>query len=205
MTSAPISIARRLAAVSVVKYGLPVPAAKITTRPFSRWRIARRRMYGSQTECISMAESTRVLTPSCSSAFCMRERVDHGRQHTHLVGGRAVHAARLVLAAAQDVTGTDHQRELDAERGDIRNFLGDFAERVEVDAVALGGASASPDSFSNTRRKRGPALLLGSASAMTRQNPRKMNTFWQGENRKPEENIALIGFVVVYFHRAENA
>ena len=32
------------AVVSVVKYGLPVPAAKMTTRPFSRWRIARRRM-----------------------------------------------------------------------------------------------------------------------------------------------------------------
>jgi hypothetical protein len=32
-TSAPISIARRLAAVSVVKNGLPVPAAKMTTRP----------------------------------------------------------------------------------------------------------------------------------------------------------------------------
>ena len=30
--------------VSEVKNGLPVPAAKITTRPFSRWRIARRRM-----------------------------------------------------------------------------------------------------------------------------------------------------------------
>ena len=30
--------------VSVVKNGSPVPPAKITTRPFSRWRIARRRM-----------------------------------------------------------------------------------------------------------------------------------------------------------------
>src|SRR5438876_5904260 len=40
MTSAPISMARRLAAVSVVKKGLPVPAAKMTTRPFSRWRVA---------------------------------------------------------------------------------------------------------------------------------------------------------------------
>ena len=36
--------ARRAAAVSVVKKGLPVPAAKITTRPFSRWRTARRRI-----------------------------------------------------------------------------------------------------------------------------------------------------------------
>lgn len=45
--SAPISAARSAAAVSVVKKGLPVPAPKITTRPCSRWRIARRRMYGS--------------------------------------------------------------------------------------------------------------------------------------------------------------
>jgi hypothetical protein len=42
--SAPISTARRAAVVSVVKKGLPVPAAKITTRPFSRWRIALSRM-----------------------------------------------------------------------------------------------------------------------------------------------------------------
>jgi hypothetical protein len=38
--SAPISMARRAAAVSVVKYGLPVPAAKMTTRPSpgAAWR-----------------------------------------------------------------------------------------------------------------------------------------------------------------------
>ena len=44
IASAWISSARSAAAVSVVKNGLPVPAAKITTRAFSRWRIARRRM-----------------------------------------------------------------------------------------------------------------------------------------------------------------
>jgi hypothetical protein len=44
MASASISAARRAAVVSVVKNGLPVPPAKITTRPFSRWRMARRRM-----------------------------------------------------------------------------------------------------------------------------------------------------------------
>ena len=42
--SASISTARSAAVVSVVKNGLPVPPAKITTRPFSRWRMARRRM-----------------------------------------------------------------------------------------------------------------------------------------------------------------
>ena len=44
ITSAPISTARSEAVVSVVKKGLPLPPAKITTRPFSRWRIARRRI-----------------------------------------------------------------------------------------------------------------------------------------------------------------
>ena len=69
MTSAPISTARRAAAVSVVKNGLPVPAAKMTIRPFSRCRIARRRMYGSATAGISIADCTRVMTPAFSSAF----------------------------------------------------------------------------------------------------------------------------------------
>ncbi len=44
MASQFISAARSAAAVSVVKKGLPVPAAKITTRPFSMWRMARRRI-----------------------------------------------------------------------------------------------------------------------------------------------------------------
>ena len=68
MHSAPISRARRAAVVSVVKNGLPVPPAKITTRRFSRWRIARRRMYGSATSCIAIADCTRVVRSSFSSA-----------------------------------------------------------------------------------------------------------------------------------------
>src|SRR5947209_1859574 len=68
IASAPISSARSAAAVSVVKNGLPVPAAKITIRPFSRWRIARRRMYGSATSETSIADITRVNTPTRSSA-----------------------------------------------------------------------------------------------------------------------------------------
>ena len=65
-----ISTARSAAAVSVVKYGLPVPATNIVTRPFSRWRIARRRMYGSAISFIAMAVMTRVGTPARSRASC---------------------------------------------------------------------------------------------------------------------------------------
>ena len=56
------------AAVSVVKNGFPVPEAKITIRPFSRWRIARRLMKGSATSEIVMADWTRVSAPAFSSA-----------------------------------------------------------------------------------------------------------------------------------------
>ena len=70
MICAWISDARSAAAVSVVKNGLPVPAAKITTRPFSRWRMARRRMYGSATSETPSADCTRVSVPIFSSASC---------------------------------------------------------------------------------------------------------------------------------------
>src|SRR5204863_400889 len=62
MMSALISKARNAAAESVVKYGLPVPAAKITTRPFSKCRTARRLINDSASCGISTAESTRVST-----------------------------------------------------------------------------------------------------------------------------------------------
>ena len=68
--SASISSARSAAVVSVVKKGLPVPPPKITTRPFSRCRRARRRMYGSAISCMVIAVCTRVSTPCFSSASC---------------------------------------------------------------------------------------------------------------------------------------
>ena len=70
ITSASISMARNDAALSVVKNGFPVPAPKMTTRPFSRWRMARRRISGSAMAFISMALCNRVSTPMCSSALC---------------------------------------------------------------------------------------------------------------------------------------
>ena len=85
IASAPISSARSEAAVSVVKNGLPVPAAKMTMRRFSRCRIARRRMYGSATSATAIADWTRVWRPaararpgararSAASRACRRSR-----------------------------------------------------------------------------------------------------------------------------------
>ncbi|KAJ0958547.1 hypothetical protein HanPSC8_Chr01g0040201 [Helianthus annuus] len=58
-----LSDALRAAAVSVEKSGFPVPAPippNITTRPFSRCRIARCLLYGSKTSGIEKADWTRV-------------------------------------------------------------------------------------------------------------------------------------------------
>ena len=71
ITSAPISAARSTAAVSVEKNGQPMPQPKMTTRPFSRCRMALARMYGSATARISSAVCTRTSTPFCSSTSAM--------------------------------------------------------------------------------------------------------------------------------------
>ena len=52
------------------KNGTPRPAAKITTRPFSRWRRARSGMNGSASWAIEIAVCTRVVTWIFSSASC---------------------------------------------------------------------------------------------------------------------------------------
>jgi len=91
---APISAARSAAVVSVVKYGLPVPAANTTTRPFSRCRMARRGMNGSATCDIVIAVWTRVRLPDRFERVLQRQRVDHRGEHAHVVGASTVHAAR---------------------------------------------------------------------------------------------------------------
>ena len=68
--SAPISAARSAAQVSVVTNGLPVPAAKMIARPFSRCLIAFRRMNGSHTVLIGNALITRVGWPKLSIVSC---------------------------------------------------------------------------------------------------------------------------------------
>ena len=61
-------MARSAAAVSVVKYGLPVPAARRMMCPFPDGGWPGPRMYGSATLRISMAVITRGSSPTRWSA-----------------------------------------------------------------------------------------------------------------------------------------
>ena len=72
---------------------LPVPAAKITTLPSSRWRSARPAdvRLGDLVDPPPTARATRRR--SFLERVPQRQRVHEGGQHAHVVGGRAVHAA----------------------------------------------------------------------------------------------------------------
>ena len=126
MTSALISIARSAAAVSVLKYGLPVPAPKTTTRPFlevsdgaaADERLGDRpHLDGGDDARDDALLLERVL---------QRQRVDDRRQHAHVVGGRAIHAARAGRDAAEDVAAADDDGGLDAHALDLGDVLGDL-------------------------------------------------------------------------------
>ena len=97
------------------------------------------------------------------------QRVDHRRQHPHVVGGRAVHATGARRDAAKDVAAADHDGRLDAHvpessatsRGDLRRdgrvdpvvllaherFAGQFQENA---LVGWDGKRASEADYRST-------------------------------------------------------
>jgi hypothetical protein len=103
IASAPISTARSAPAVSVVKNGLPVPAAKMTTRPFLQVadRPPANVRLGDRPH-LDRGEHPRVHARALERVL-HRERVHDGREHAHVVGGPAVHALLARRHAAEDV------------------------------------------------------------------------------------------------------
>ena len=66
-----------------------------------------------------------------------RQRVDHRRQHAHVIGRRAIHAARARGQAAEDVAAADDDAGLDAQLLDFGDVLGDLRRHGGIDAVGL--------------------------------------------------------------------
>ena len=66
-----------------------------------------------------------------------RERVDDRCEHAHVIGGRAVHAARARGDAAEDVAAADHDRGLDAHALDLGDVARDLRRNRGIDPVVL--------------------------------------------------------------------
>ena len=128
--------------MSVVKNGLPVPAAKITIRPFSRCLIAT----PPDVRLGDLGDADRGQDPRVRRRplehVLERERVEQRREHPRVVGGRAVHALRRGGHAAVDVPGADDHPDLDAGLLAVDDLPGDL----------LDHGSSSPNSLSAHQR-----------------------------------------------------
>ena len=69
------------------------------------------------------------------------ERVEHGREHAHVVAGRAVDALGGRGHAAVDVAAADHERELEPVRPDVDELLRERVDRLRVEAVLRASPS----------------------------------------------------------------
>src|SRR5690606_15626962 len=64
-----------------------------------------------------------------------RQRVHHGRQHSHVVAGGAVHPGTREAGTAEDVAAADHDRHLDAHAADLGDLPRDPPDHGRIDAV----------------------------------------------------------------------
>ena len=100
--------------MSVEKKGLPVPQPKMTTRPFSRCRMALAADVGLGDLVHGDGRLHPDLHAALLEAVSHGQRVDDGRQHAHMVRARALHLAAAVFDAAPEVAAADHDADLHA-------------------------------------------------------------------------------------------
>ena len=159
--SQPISAARSAAAVSVVKKGLPVPAAKITTRPFSMCRTRAAADIGLGDRRHRDRRQDAGVDADLLERVLQRQRVHHRRQHAHIIGAGPVEALGGAGQAAEDVAAADDEAELmplpwrraisSASRATASGSMPNWPSPIR----------ASPDSFRRMRLKRGRGIGLG--------------------------------------------
>ena len=113
-----------------------MPAAKTTTRPFSRWRTrAADEGLGHRAHLDGGGDTRRDA--DVLEGVLEREGVDDGREHAHVVGGGAVHALGAGRQPAEQVAAADHDRGLDAELLDFADVLGDLGGDGGIDPELL--------------------------------------------------------------------
>ena len=156
---ASISAARSAAAVSVVKNGLPVPAAKMTTRPFSRWRIGP----AADVRLGDPRHLDRALHPGVLAGalerVLQRQRVHDRAEHADVVALGGVHARHRAGAAAPEVAAADDDGDVDAQVADGDDLDGRCASSVAASRPEPDGpAKASPDGLKTIRFHRGAPI-----------------------------------------------
>src|SRR5690349_7986821 len=94
-----------------------------------------------------------------------RERVDHGGEHAHVVGGDAVHLSGLLGDAAEKISTADDDGNLYAERVDILDLGGNFvnADGIDTETLVRGQGFAGQlqkNALKNGIGHRYPILIL---------------------------------------------
>jgi hypothetical protein len=104
-----------------------------------------------------------------------RERVQHRRDHAHVVGRRPVHADRHALEAPEDVPGAHDDRDVDAAVVGLLHLAGDPGDAHGVDAVGLVPHQRHARELQDDapegragRRGAGPGGLVGIATGQAR-------------------------------------
>ena len=123
--------------MSVEKNGLPVPAAKMTIRPFFQMadRAPADEGFGD------VVHFDRALQPGDDALFfervLQRQAVDDGRKHPHIVTGGAVNRKRLLAGPAKEVSAADDDGNLQAEIADFFQFTRNAGHGLGMNAEAL--------------------------------------------------------------------
>src|SRR5580658_102332 len=66
-----------------------------------------------------------------------RQRIDHCGQHTHVIGGDAVHIASLICHATKEVAATHHDRKLHSQRVHVGQFRRNLVDASRIHTKAL--------------------------------------------------------------------
>src|SRR5262249_41955560 len=118
------------------------------------------------------------------------QRVHDGRQHAHVVGGGALHAARARGDPTEDVAAADDDRDLHAEFCDLADLRGDPLEHEWIDPVALASGERLP------RKLQDDAAVGRSAGAGSRRHDYPPSPTWNRAKRLTTIRSPVLAFTV---------
>ncbi len=84
-----------------------------------------------------MALWTRVITPILLERIHQRQGIHDGRQHAHIVGGRAVHAEGVTRFAAPQVAGANNDGNIHAHFPHFAHPQSNILRTLRVDTISL--------------------------------------------------------------------